>query len=166
MVRRGDHRRWRREYAWSDGEAPIRVRTGSARVVCDRVSIGDIEEQRSGQRRSFLLPRRAGSRGKGGGKWRFSGWGEGGKRKQEKGTVSRQVPSDCLHIVFLGDMSRRARDILPGTGGNPPFLVRDYETRSHLGEVRCMEGGYAHRPNAASPERASILVVRRLLSRS
>jgi len=49
---------------------------------------------------------------------------EGGKRKQEKGTVSRQVPSDCLHIVFYGDMPRFARDMLAGIGGNPPFSAR------------------------------------------
>src|SRR3546814_9537779 len=41
------------------------------------------------------------------------GWEEeGGKRKQEKGTVSRQVPSVCLHIVFSRDIPRFARDML------------------------------------------------------
>src|SRR3546814_16244137 len=36
---------------------------------------------------------------------------EGRRRKQEKGTVSRQVPSVCLHIVFLGDMALVPRDM-------------------------------------------------------
>src|SRR3546814_11733156 len=33
---------------------------------------------------------------------------EGRRRKQEKGTVSRQVPRVCLPIVFLGDMALRS----------------------------------------------------------
>jgi hypothetical protein len=57
------------------------------------------------------------------------GWEEGGeKRKQEKGTVSRQAPSDCLHIVFSRDMQRCARDMLLKIGENPPFSPRNCET--------------------------------------
>jgi hypothetical protein len=52
---------------------------------------------------------------------------EGRRRKQEKGTVSRQVPSDCLHIVFLGDMLLGKRDTFLEIGGNPPFLTRNRE---------------------------------------
>src|SRR3546814_8645484 len=42
---------------------------------------------------------------------------EGRRRKQEKGTVSRQVPSVCLHIVFLGDMALVPRDMFARNGG-------------------------------------------------
>jgi len=68
------------------------------------------------------------------------GWGEGQeegrRRKQEKGTVSRQVPSDCLHIVFHGDKPRFARDMLDGIGGNPPFPARIREICGHGGSQR------------------------------
>src|SRR3546814_20302516 len=58
------------------------------------------------------------------------GWEEeGGKRKQEKGTVSRQVPSVCLHIVFSRDIPRFARDMLARNAGNPPFQARIREIR-------------------------------------
>ena len=61
---------------------------------------------------------------------------EGGKRKQEKGTVSRQVPSDCLHIVFPRDMARAPRDMLARIGRNPPFLARICEIHGHDGARR------------------------------
>jgi hypothetical protein len=68
------------------------------------------------------------------------GWGEGReegeKRKQEKGTVSRQVPSDCLHIVFSGDWPRFARDRLIRNGGNPPFSARIRELLDDSGGAR------------------------------
>jgi hypothetical protein len=60
----------------------------------------------------------------------------GGKRKQEKGTVSRQVPSDCLHIVFPGDMARAPRDMLARIGGNPPLPARIREICGHEGSPR------------------------------
>jgi hypothetical protein len=53
------------------------------------------------------------------------------RRKQEKGTVSRQVPSDCLHIVFPGDMARAPRDMLARIGVNPPLPARIREIRDH-----------------------------------
>src|SRR3546814_19738078 len=66
------------------------------------------------------------------------GWEEeGGKRKQEKGTVSRQVPSVCLHIVFSRDIPRFARDMLARNAGNPPFQARIREIRNHSGGPRC-----------------------------
>src|SRR3546814_16619819 len=56
------------------------------------------------------------------------GWGkkqeEGEKRKQEKGTVSRQVPSGCLHIVFHGDMPSAPPKNLDRKGENPPLPAR------------------------------------------
>src|SRR3546814_19513742 len=59
------------------------------------------------------------------------GWEEeGGKRKQEKGTVSRQVPSVCLNIVFSRDIPRFARDMLARNAGNPQFQARIREIRS------------------------------------
>src|SRR3546814_10754358 len=68
------------------------------------------------------------------------GWGkkqeEGEKRKQEKGTVSRQVPSGCLHIVFHGDMPRAPRDTLDRNGGNQPFPARIRENCGHGGRDR------------------------------
>lgn len=65
------------------------------------------------------------------------GWGEEGRRrKQEKGTVSRQVPSDCLHIVFPGDIPRFARDMLAGIGGNLPLSARIREICDHDGRPR------------------------------
>src|SRR3546814_636344 len=71
---------------------------------------------------------------------RSRGWGkkqeEGEKRKQEKGTVSRQVPSGCLHIVFHGDMPRAPRDTLDRNGGNPPFPARIREICGHGGRSR------------------------------
>lgn len=60
------------------------------------------------------------------------GWGEGQeegeKRKQEKGNASLALLSDCLHIAFLRDMPRCARDMLVKTGGNPPFSPPICET--------------------------------------
>jgi hypothetical protein len=68
------------------------------------------------------------------------GWGEGQeegeKRKQEKGTVSRQVPSVCLHIVFLGDIARAPRDMLARIGGNPPISARIREILDDAGDAR------------------------------
>ena len=67
-------------------------------------------------------------------------WGEereeGGKRKQEKGTVSRHVPNVCLHIVFSGDSARRMRDMLVRTGGDRAFLARDREICGYRGGAR------------------------------
>ena len=54
-------------------------------------------------------------------------------RKQEKGTVSRQVPCDCLHIVFSGDRARAARDRLARNGGNPAFSARNREIGNKYG---------------------------------
>src|SRR3546814_18385455 len=65
------------------------------------------------------------------------GWEEeGGKRKQEKGNVSRQVPSVCLHIVFSRDIPRFARDMLARNAGNPPFQSRIREIPDHSGGQR------------------------------
>ena len=54
---------------------------------------------------------------------------EGEKRKQEKGTVSRQVPTICLHIVFSRDNELVARDKLHKNDGNQGFSRRN---REHL----------------------------------
>src|SRR3546814_3222463 len=59
---------------------------------------------------------------------------EGRRRKQEKGTVSRQVPSVCLHIVFLGDMALVPRDMFARNGGNLIFLARNHEIYGHDGD--------------------------------
>jgi hypothetical protein len=53
-------------------------------------------------------------------------WGQGrvwqgGRGKQDKGTVSKTVPSDCLHIVFWRDMRLVKGDKLCGNGGFEPF---------------------------------------------
>lgn len=56
--------------------------------------------------------------------------GEGRKRKQEKGNASQALLSVCLHIVFLRDMGRRARDIRASIGGNPRFIPRNREIQS------------------------------------
>src|SRR3546814_3633844 len=55
---------------------------------------------------------------------------EGRRRKQEKGTVSRQVPSVCLHIVSLGDMALVPRDMFARNGGN--LIFRSEEHTSEL----------------------------------
>jgi len=61
------------------------------------------------------------------------GWGEGQegeeKRKQEKGKASRALLSNCLHIVFLRDMPRRARDMPGRIGGKSPFALQNREIR-------------------------------------
>src|SRR3546814_19185630 len=63
------------------------------------------------------------------------GWEEeGGKRKQEKGTVSRQVPSVCLHIVFSRDIPRFARDMLARNAGNTPFQARIRSEERRVGK--------------------------------
>src|SRR3546814_20150567 len=53
------------------------------------------------------------------------------------GTVSRQVPSVCLHIVFLGDMALVPRDMFARNGGNLIFLARNHEIYGHDGRPRC-----------------------------
>jgi len=63
-------------------------------------------------------------------------WDREAGRKQEKGTVSRQVPCDCLHIVFSGDGARCARDMLARNGGNPALSTRNCEVRANYGSVR------------------------------
>lgn len=60
----------------------------------------------------------------------------GKKRKQEKGTVSRQLPSICLHIVFSRDIAARPRDMVMQNTGNPPFFERNHEICSHSGGPR------------------------------
>ena len=57
-------------------------------------------------------------------------------RKQEKGTVSRQMPSVCLHIVFFGDIADAARDMLHGNAGNPPFQALNREIYGDGGRSR------------------------------
>ncbi|WP_151953457.1 hypothetical protein [Sphingomonas sp. EC-HK361] len=65
-----------------------------------------------------------------------SGQEEGKRRKQEKGNASKALPSGCLHIVFLRDMPRSARDMLVKIGGNPPFLLGNPEIHSPAGAQR------------------------------
>jgi len=57
------------------------------------------------------------------------GVGEGEKGMQEKGNVSRTLPTICLHIGFSRDMPRLARDTRFGNGGFPSFWRSDHETR-------------------------------------
>jgi hypothetical protein len=52
------------------------------------------------------------------------------KGKQDKGSVSRHLLSDCLHILFSRDARRPARDMPFRNGGNPPFCPRNRETQA------------------------------------
>lgn len=52
---------------------------------------------------------------------------EGEKGKQDKGNVSRTLPSDCLHIVFSRDMSLAVGDRLSRDAGNLPLLTQKRE---------------------------------------
>src|SRR3546814_14348160 len=53
------------------------------------------------------------------------GWEEdGGTRKQEKGTVSRHVPSVCRHIVSSSDIPTFARAMPSRQPGHPTFPPR------------------------------------------
>lgn len=54
--------------------------------------------------------------------------GEGRNGKQDKGSVSWTLLSDCLHILFWRDSSLRLRDSGPKHGGNLPFSARYRET--------------------------------------
>lgn len=51
----------------------------------------------------------------------------GRKGKQDKGTVSRPVPTPCLHILFSRDRSALTRDLSDVNGGNPPVSGRNRE---------------------------------------
>lgn len=57
---------------------------------------------------------------------------EGRKGKQDKGSVSRHLLSDCLHIIFSGDSSQRLRDYHARTAGNAPFSPQNRETPGHF----------------------------------
>lgn len=53
---------------------------------------------------------------------------EGGQGKQDKGTVSRQASSHCLHIVFSRDTWWATGDTLTANGQIRPFLPENRET--------------------------------------
>lgn len=57
---------------------------------------------------------------------------EGRKGKQDKGSVSRHCLSDCLHILFSGDIRLRLRDSPARNGGNASFPPRNRETSEHF----------------------------------
>lgn len=54
-------------------------------------------------------------------------WGE--KGKQDKGSVSRPCPNDCLHIVFSRDLPQRLGDSLEENFRNPALFFLNRETR-------------------------------------
>lgn len=58
--------------------------------------------------------------------------GKGRKGKQDKGSVSRPLPSLCLHILSSRDRHARPRDSHGMSDGNQPFSARNRET-----EARC-----------------------------
>ncbi|MET0375323.1 MAG: hypothetical protein ABW128_13840 [Rhizorhabdus sp.] len=53
---------------------------------------------------------------------------EGGQGKQDKGTVSRQASSHCLHIVFSRDTGWATGDTRTANGQIQPFLPENRET--------------------------------------
>jgi hypothetical protein len=57
---------------------------------------------------------------------------EGQKGKQDKGSVSRPLPSVCLNILFSRDKQYGARDCPNKNGERPPFLARNRETQAHF----------------------------------
>ena len=58
---------------------------------------------------------------------------EGGQGKQDKGSVSRHVPSLCLHIVFSRDITSFVRDQRVIFGGFVGFFRRRNETLGRVG---------------------------------
>src|SRR5688572_17315445 len=73
----------------------------------------------SGRRASALFLSRQGNEGEGAKKE---------ERMQDKGSVSRHMPSDCLHILFSRDSAQRTRDSVRRNGGFPRVSSRNRET--------------------------------------